>query len=355
MNLNQGIQTTIESILDFDGASAPSLPDQGSTPWEERSTLAVEGSPPSSVNATIIAPAGPILAEAIHEDSFQQPVEWGGAITSPSAILDGQREGLSGVDLIHLGGTGYSPLLSFGNLGSPCLLDSALQAFINPSTPSSLRLPLVSPSLGLTQPLRQIENDHASSITPDTMYSELEDFGHVEMLSIKGYENLNLWIDAMGPGWEHDTGADTSAPYSEQWKLPSLKAINAFVQLYFENFHDVLPIIHRPTFDPNKAPALLVLAIANIGSRFSNLPAVAGATSDEFRLNKTIHLATLRHVGISSTIWQRWDPNILRSVTSLAVRQLRCGSPKSFSCLQSACALQITGPRLRGPSRIAAF
>lgn len=49
----------------------------------------------------------------------------------------------------------------------------------------------------------------------------------------------------------------------------SLAACNAFMQLYFEEFNEVFPLVHQPSFDPTTEPWLLILAIIAIGCRFS--------------------------------------------------------------------------------------
>lgn len=45
--------------------------------------------------------------------------------------------------------------------------------------------------------------------------------------------------------------------------------MNAFLQLYFEHFSPQMPFIHAPTFEPDKANELLLIAIVNIGSQYS--------------------------------------------------------------------------------------
>lgn len=122
--------------------------------------------------------------------------------------------------------------------------------------------------------------------SPQTLDAELEDFGHVKGLSAEGYQGLDLWINLMKSTWD--------APSPECSRLPPLKTLNAFIQLYFEEFHEMLPIIHRPTFDPNIAPHLLVLAIANIGCRFSKLAECCGS---KLYLEKLVCDAVKLHVG----------------------------------------------------------
>ncbi|WVQ73151.1 hypothetical protein IAR50_002715 [Cryptococcus sp. DSM 104548] len=51
--------------------------------------------------------------------------------------------------------------------------------------------------------------------------------------------------------------------------FPDHDTLSHFVNNYFEHFHPVLPIIHRPTFMTEDTPAVLLLAVAAIGANFS--------------------------------------------------------------------------------------
>lgn len=89
-------------------------------------------------------------------------------------------------------------------------------------------------------------------------------------LSQKAYDDLCLWINAP---WMTD--ARLSGPSQGSESLPDRYSMNSFLRLYLEKFHELLPIIHKPTFDPNSAPILLVLAMACIGSHYSDIPEAA--------------------------------------------------------------------------------
>ncbi|GAA5899585.1 hypothetical protein JCM5296_006951 [Sporobolomyces johnsonii] len=51
--------------------------------------------------------------------------------------------------------------------------------------------------------------------------------------------------------------------------VPRLELLDLFVQLYFERYHALFPILHRGTWDPNTAPSFLVLAVASVGARYA--------------------------------------------------------------------------------------
>lgn len=53
--------------------------------------------------------------------------------------------------------------------------------------------------------------------------------------------------------------------------IPPTPVLNAWVQLYFEYFHPVLPILHKSTFSSSKRHWLLVFTVAAIGAHFSSI------------------------------------------------------------------------------------
>lgn len=53
----------------------------------------------------------------------------------------------------------------------------------------------------------------------------------------------------------------------------------------------VISFIHRPTFNPNTAPEMLVLATASIGARFTNLSGAASFANALAELNRRLLLS----------------------------------------------------------------
>jgi hypothetical protein len=51
--------------------------------------------------------------------------------------------------------------------------------------------------------------------------------------------------------------------------FPPLATMDYFVQLYFAHAQARFPVLHLPTFDPNSCPTTLLMAIAIIGSSYS--------------------------------------------------------------------------------------
>jgi len=60
----------------------------------------------------------------------------------------------------------------------------------------------------------------------------------------------------------------TDNPFFEMFEsdnFPSAQDCTGYLACYFDSFHDVYPIMHLPTFEPNRCHWLLVLAIVAIG------------------------------------------------------------------------------------------
>lgn len=121
---------------------------------------------------------------------------------------------------------------------------------------------------------------------PEAIDIDTEHFGNVPSLSVTAFNTIVAWVQSQigdpmnGPGQPHHEAI-----------LPPFQLLNAFIQLYFEYFHDFLPILHQPTFNPNTGPCLLVLAVAHVGIRFSKLP---GASVYAKSLGKLVDTAVER-------------------------------------------------------------
>ncbi|SCV71329.1 BQ2448_2917 [Microbotryum intermedium] len=57
---------------------------------------------------------------------------------------------------------------------------------------------------------------------------------------------------------------------SQERFVPRLELLDLFLQYYFTHFESTLPILHRPTFDPNTCPSFLLLAVASVGARYAH-------------------------------------------------------------------------------------
>lgn len=105
--------------------------------------------------------------------------------------------------------------------------------------------------------LQSRSNDNEDEDDMDTLAAE--DFGHPCKLSADSFQRVRDFFQERSKLCQ-----DNSRPC-----FPSLPALNAFFQLYFEHFSPQMPFIHAPTFEPDNATELLLIAIANIGCQYS--------------------------------------------------------------------------------------
>lgn len=79
--------------------------------------------------------------------------------------------------------------------------------------------------------------------------------------------------------------------------IPSVEFLNTSLELYFDRFHPVFPVIHKPTFRPQRAEALLLLSICSIGSLFIGTQSATMTGQAIFeRLNKAILASWEQHI-----------------------------------------------------------
>ncbi|KAI5810333.1 fungal-specific transcription factor domain-containing protein [Pyronema omphalodes] len=53
--------------------------------------------------------------------------------------------------------------------------------------------------------------------------------------------------------------------------FPNVEIVATFVRLYFQHFHPILPVIHKPSFSLERCPAILLIAMISIGASYSKL------------------------------------------------------------------------------------
>ncbi|KAF4627828.1 hypothetical protein G7Y89_g10323 [Cudoniella acicularis] len=94
---------------------------------------------------------------------------------------------------------------------------------------------------------------------------EAEDFAHVPRLDHNTYESMVHCLQ--------QTNQEQSCfrPITNAL-LPPRHAMECFVQLYFEYFQPIFPLVHQPTFNPSSTSWILVLAVAAVGCRYSKIP-----------------------------------------------------------------------------------
>ncbi|BGP50450.1 hypothetical protein JCM10450v2_006369 [Rhodotorula kratochvilovae] len=138
------------------------------------------------------------------------------------------------------------------------------------------------------------------------------------------------------------TAADPSL--SERF-VPRLELLELFIQLYFDKYHALFPLVHKPTWDPNTAPSFLVLAVASVGARYA-WERVVGASMHAHAL-----LECARRM---SQIMGDLDNTLLRTVawqqTLLIVLQsgMMSGNKRDLERTQAFASMPVTFARRQG-------
>ncbi|KAF2630709.1 hypothetical protein BU25DRAFT_488863 [Macroventuria anomochaeta] len=98
---------------------------------------------------------------------------------------------------------------------------------------------------------------HFPDVDPASLLdAELEKFAHVDPLTSEKVHAITQLAEEIQREPYH--------PPSTNTKLPPQPILNAWVQLYFEYFHPVFPILHKPTFLLPEVDPLLILAVADL-------------------------------------------------------------------------------------------
>lgn len=166
-----------------------------------------------------------------------------------------------------------------------------------------------------------------SSPDDDDDIWQAEDYGHVPAIPPGCYDHICRCYAQVNGGDGHLLYPTTCLDAG----LPSRAALNAFVQLYFEDFHPVFPLLHRPSFDPGAAPWLLVLAVAVTGCRFSrnNVPAARVNGMQELlrrAIQTTVSKGSEGGAGVAAAdgVYDRWSATARLSRAKCGSRRRRC-------------------------------
>jgi hypothetical protein len=89
-----------------------------------------------------------------------------------------------------------------------------------------------------------------------------EDYGHVPYITNEAYDLMTSTFKQLN--------SDNAyyIPFTNK-HLPSLQHMQIYMQVYFEDFHPVFPLLHKATFSPTKDDWLLSLAVSSIGCLLS--------------------------------------------------------------------------------------
>ncbi|KAI8680908.1 Fungal-trans domain-containing protein [Fusarium keratoplasticum] len=90
-----------------------------------------------------------------------------------------------------------------------------------------------------------------------------EDHAHVEAFDLARFQPV---VDLA-----EKINASAFFPQWAQLNLPPGEVLHVFIQLYFEHFHPMFPVIHLPTCSSPETHSLLLFAMAAIGAKYSKL------------------------------------------------------------------------------------
>lgn len=94
--------------------------------------------------------------------------------------------------------------------------------------------------------------------------------------------------------------AQTTSPWNnDKISLPSNASLDHLVSIYFDKFHYLLPILHRSSFSLHTVHPSLVLMVASIGTKYSQVPAATGLS---LRLGELARRCLVHAVSDSSHI-----------------------------------------------------
>ncbi|KAH7187443.1 hypothetical protein BKA60DRAFT_587767 [Fusarium oxysporum] len=89
-----------------------------------------------------------------------------------------------------------------------------------------------------------------------------EDYGHVPYITNEAYQVMISTFKQLNSDNAY------CIPFTNK-HLPSLQHMQIYMQVYFEEYHPVFPLLHKATFSPTKDDWLLSLAVSSIGCLFS--------------------------------------------------------------------------------------
>lgn len=205
-----------------------------------RLSHALEGQSPYQTSRKIFSPEQPSL------DSLM-PNAGDLVDAAASGLFDSQI--LSGLDFPFNWGFPEGNVPYFSPSSSAFL---SIQTPTDASTIMTADLSHSSTSLSPFNPTNETQDDQ------DIL--QAEDFGHVNRLSESTYQRVISLCDTL----------QRSDKQVSRSKFPSLLALNAFVQLFFESFNREIPLLHTSTCDPNAVPELMIVAIAAVGVNYTS-------------------------------------------------------------------------------------
>lgn len=116
---------------------------------------------------------------------------------------------------------------------------------------------------------------HPTSIEVDAqlVFPDMEQLAMTEI----DQENLahveEITADVVSKIAEYADQLERNGPFPRflDMRIPPAPVLNSWIQLYFEHFHPVFPVLHKPSFSSSDTHWLLIFAVAALGAHFSGL------------------------------------------------------------------------------------
>ncbi|KAJ9424393.1 hypothetical protein QL093DRAFT_2008211 [Fusarium oxysporum] len=210
-----------------------------------------------------------------------------------------------------------------------------------PSEPAVECLETEAPAPTFTQTFKSPDSSHERSsdvnvsifnegISQDYDVWRAEDYCHVPRLTEDVYEEMTKHFARYNSDDEYWT------PFTCR-NFPPITHINTFIQVYFEEFHSLLPFLHRATFAPTRDKWMLSLGIAAVGSIFSRAKNSRTTIYDlqEF-LRRAIHVERVRNLLPDVSLVQAALLNLLGIMFS--PQMLLCEAvPTTMTLIETLC------------------
>lgn len=107
-------------------------------------------------------------------------------------------------------------------------------------------------------PLRQVLEEYTSTVAPHQKPGE-----EVSLVNERIRSDMVSLLSIPCERYPYES-ADMS-------KFPSKMMIDLFIKIYFEQFNQILPMIHKPTFSTETCPTIVLVAMASIGASYSHV------------------------------------------------------------------------------------
>ncbi|KAK8257368.1 fungal-specific transcription factor domain-containing protein [Phyllosticta capitalensis] len=185
-----------------------------------------------------------------------------------------------------------------GDLSKGGMLQPALWTQSRPGTPSNApREATAWDSSRRGEHTYQATDSASGTALPTRMprvnLEAVEDHYHVPPVSKEVMHEIAAWIEQQN-----------AVSPSDQCVEADAGLFNRFVQLYFEYFHPVVPILHKPSFNRTRMPWMLVFAVAAVGGEYAGIEMCKAYVS---KLQECLRSATCafveRHTVQTLQVW----------------------------------------------------